>query len=74
MATPDDVAEVHAEIRQQAHARLGDDAARLRLLYGGSVKPDNARELLALADVDGALVGGASLKVEDFWAIAEACP
>lgn len=74
VATPDDVAEVHAEIRQQAHARLGDDAARLRLLYGGSVKPDNARELLALADVDGALVGGASLKVEDFWAIAEACP
>ncbi|GAA0591480.1 triose-phosphate isomerase [Caenispirillum bisanense] len=74
VATPDDVAEVHAEIRKQAHTRLGDEAARLRILYGGSVKPDNARELLALADVDGALVGGASLKVEDFWAIAQACP
>lgn len=74
VATPDDVAEVHAEIRKQAREKMGDDAARLRILYGGSVKPDNAKELLALTDVDGALVGGASLKVEDFWAIAQGCP
>jgi len=44
-----------------------------RILYGGSVNPKNAREILSLAEVDGALVGGASLKAEDFWAIAEAC-
>ena len=48
------------------------DAASVRLLYGGSVKPENARELLHVADVDGALVGGASLKPADFWAIARA--
>jgi triosephosphate isomerase len=42
------------------------------MLYGGSVNPKNAREILTLDDVDGALVGGASLKAEDFWAIAEA--
>ena len=45
----------------------------MRILYGGSVKPDNARELLAVADVDGALVGGASLKADDFLAIIAAC-
>ena len=45
-----------------------------RILYGGSVNPGNAREILALADVDGGLIGGASLKPDDFWAIAEACP
>jgi triosephosphate isomerase len=43
------------------------------MLYGGSVNPKNATEILALPDVDGALVGGASLKTDDFWAIAEAC-
>jgi triosephosphate isomerase len=46
----------------------------VRILYGGSVNPANAREILSLAEVDGALVGGASLKADDFWAIAEACP
>jgi triosephosphate isomerase len=71
-ATPEDVAEMHGEIRKQAREKLGSDASRLRILYGGSVKPGNAPELLALSDVDGALVGGASLKVEDFWAIAKA--
>ncbi|EKV28387.1 Triosephosphate isomerase [Caenispirillum salinarum AK4] len=71
-ATPDDVAEMHGEIRKKAHEKLGSEANRLRILYGGSVKPANAEELLALTDVDGALVGGASLKVEDFWAIAKA--
>ena len=48
--------------------------ADTRILYGGSVNPANAREILSLAEVDGALVGGASLKADDFWAIAEACP
>ena len=56
-------------------AALGADAAdSIRLLYGGSVKPGNAAELLAVADVDGALVGGASLVAEDIWEIARACP
>ena len=50
-----------------------DDAAATRILYGGSVKPDNAAALLGLADVDGALVGGASLKASDFLAIAAGC-
>ena len=66
--TSEDVAQVHATIR----ALLGPSGARTRLLYGGSVKPSNARELLGLADVDGALVGGASLKAEDFIGIAAA--
>lgn len=72
--TPDDVAEVHAEIRKVADARMGGGGADLRILYGGSVKPSNAMEFLGLRDVDGALVGGASLQVDDFWAIAESCP
>ena len=50
------------------------EAARLRILYGGSVKPGNAAAILALADVDGALVGGASLQADDFWAIIGSCP
>ncbi|HEX6959481.1 MAG TPA: triose-phosphate isomerase [Ferrovibrio sp.] len=69
--TPAQVAEVHAAIRQDLMARF-DDGAGFRLLYGGSVKPDNARQLMAVADVDGALVGGASLKINDFWPIVEA--
>jgi triosephosphate isomerase len=64
--TTADIAEMHAAIR----ARIPSGA---RILYGGSVNPKNAREILALDDVDGALVGGASLKAEDFWAIAQAC-
>ncbi len=71
-ATPADVAEIHALIRQDLLKRLAD-GARVRILYGGSVKPSNAGELMAVADVDGALVGGASLKVEDFWGIAASC-
>ena len=63
------VAEVHADIRREIAGRVGDPAA-VRLLYGGSVKPANAKELLNLPNVDGALVGGASLKAEDFLAIA----
>ena len=70
-ATPDDVATAHAHIRGVLGQILGREAADgIRILYGGSVKPANAAELLALADVDGALVGGASLKADDFWAIA----
>jgi triosephosphate isomerase len=66
-----EVAEVHRHLRDLAGLVMGD-AAKLRLLYGGSVKPGNAAELLAIAHVDGALVGGASLKADDFWAIARA--
>jgi triosephosphate isomerase len=70
-ATPADVAQVHAEIRRLLVGLVGEGAKAVRILYGGSVKPDNAGELLSQANVDGALVGGASLKAEDFWAIAE---
>jgi triosephosphate isomerase len=61
-----DIGEIHRVIR----AGIPDGT---RILYGGSVNPKNAAEILALGDVDGALVGGASLKAEDFWAIAQAC-
>lgn len=72
--TAQDVQDVHAAIRAEVAAKLGQKVADgMRLLYGGSVKPSNAVELMALSDVDGALVGGASLKVADFWAIIEAC-
>ena len=71
--TIDDIAAMHAHMRQVAGSVLGG-ADKLRLLYGGSVKPGNAVEILALEDVDGALVGGASLKAEDFLAIAAAAP
>jgi triosephosphate isomerase len=70
-ATPADVAQVHGHIRGLLERLLGGAGAAkaVRILYGGSVKPGNAAELLAVADVDGALVGGASLTAEDFWAI-----
>ncbi len=72
--TAADVAEMHAAIRVELGRILGKaPAAGVRLLYGGSVKPDNAAELMGVADVDGALVGGASLKAADFLAIARAC-
>ena len=70
--TSADVAAVHAFIRAQLAARFGAEAERIRILYGGSVKAANARELMAIANVDGALVGGASLKAEDFLGIAQA--
>ncbi|HVJ51210.1 MAG TPA: triose-phosphate isomerase [Aliidongia sp.] len=69
--TNDEVAAVHAHLRAGLAGLLAQGDA-VRILYGGSVKPGNAREFLALADVDGALVGGASLSAEDFWAIVEA--
>ncbi|MGN1062743.1 MAG: triose-phosphate isomerase [Alphaproteobacteria bacterium] len=66
-----DVAEVHTAIRQELAHLLGAVTAEgMRILYGGSVKPSNAKELLAVENVDGALIGGASLKADDFWAIA----
>lgn len=70
--TTGDVQDVHAAIRRDLVARFGAEGAKMRILYGGSVKPSNARELLAVANVDGALVGGASLKASNFLGIAEA--
>jgi triosephosphate isomerase len=72
-ATPADVAEIHALIRAELVRRLETGSA-VRILYGGSVKGANAGALMAVPDVDGALVGGASLKADEFWAIATSCP
>jgi triosephosphate isomerase len=70
---PNDIAEVHGFIRDSLAQRLGpEEAAKIRILYGGSVKPSNAGELLAVPNVNGALVGGASLKAADFYAIVSA--
>ncbi len=71
-ATPEQAQAVHAYIRQLVAARDPDGAARLRILYGGSVKPDNAAALFAMADIDGGLIGGASLSATDFLAICRA--
>ena len=68
-----DIAEVHDAMRAQLVERMSD-GDQVRLLYGGSVKPGNAAEILALANVNGALVGGASLNADDFLAIAAAAP
>ena len=67
--TPDDVSEAHAFIRGRLAKRVGN-GEQVRILYGGSVKPANAKELLTLPNVNGALVGGASLKADDFLGIA----
>jgi triosephosphate isomerase len=67
-----DVAEMHAAIRARLGALLGANGAAVRILYGGSVKADNAAELMAVVDVDGALVGGASLTAAQFVPIIEA--
>ena len=71
-ATPEQAQDACALIRGLVESRSGDAAAAIRVLYGGSVKPGNAAELIALPDVDGALVGGASLDPGDFSAIVEA--
>lgn len=68
--TPADVSKVHGLIRIKLIERFGDVGRAIRILYGGSVKPDNAAALLRARDCDGALVGGASLKAKDFLAIA----
>ena len=68
VATPEQAQEVHAFIRTRIAAKHGEGRGRRRsaILYGGSVKPDNVKGLMALPDVDGALVGGASLKADSF--------
>ena len=68
--TPADVAEMHALIRRQLTGRFRAEGEGIRILYGGSVKASNAKELMSVANVDGALVGGASLKADEFLAIA----
>ncbi len=72
--TAADVEQIHKFIRDSLTGRFRGEGAGMRILYGGSVKPSNAAELMAVANVDGALVGGASLKAADFLAIAQACP
>src|SRR6266481_1089234 len=71
--TAGDVEQIHGFIRELLIARFKGEGARIRILYGGSVKPSNAAELMAVANVNGALVGGASLKAADFLAIASGC-
>jgi triosephosphate isomerase len=71
--TAKDVEQVHAFIRSVLTDRFKGEGGRIRILYGGSVKPSNAAELMAVANVNGALVGGASLKAADFLAIAAGC-
>ncbi len=72
-ATPEDAQNVHQKLRQLLHGLYGPEiAARTRIIYGGSVKPSNALELFAQPDIDGGLIGGASLKPEDFVGIVKA--
>ena len=68
--TPGDVAEMHGFIRRNLAERFAAAGEGIRILYGGSVKASNAKELMGVADVDGALIGGASLKADEFLAIA----
>jgi triosephosphate isomerase len=72
--TARDVEQIHGFIRELLTSRFNGEGARMRILYGGSVKPSNAAELMAVKNVNGALVGGASLKAADFLAIAKGCP
>lgn len=72
--TAEDVKQVHQFIRDNLITRFKGEGAKIRILYGGSVKPSNAAELMAVPNVNGALVGGASLKAADFLAIAAGCP
>ncbi|MFZ6742367.1 triose-phosphate isomerase [Undibacterium sp. JH2W] len=71
-ATPEMAQEVHHFLRQQVVARDAGAAEKVQILYGGSMKPENARELLAMPDIDGGLIGGAALKSQDFLAIIAA--
>jgi triosephosphate isomerase (TIM) len=70
--TTDEIAEMHGAIRRRLVDRFGPDGEQVRILYGGSVKPSNAAEIFAVGDVNGALVGGASLKAADFMPIVAA--
>jgi triosephosphate isomerase len=71
-ATPAMAQEVHAQLRQQVATRDAAVAGGMRILYGGSMKPENAKELLAQPDIDGGLIGGAALKAVDFLGIVHA--
>lgn len=71
-ATPQMAQDVHAMLRQKLSAKSRAAAEVVQILYGGSMKPDNAKELLAMPDIDGGLIGGASLKSSDFLAIVRA--
>ena len=71
VATPAQAEEVHAAIRSEMKSLLGTQGEQVRLLYGGSVKPDNVAELMQQKNIDGALVGGASLKAQDFLALCQ---
>jgi triosephosphate isomerase len=70
--TVSEITEMHAAIRRRLDDRFGADGRKVRILYGGSVKPSNAAEIFSIADVNGALVGGASLKAADFIPIVAA--
>ncbi|HUH75825.1 MAG TPA: triose-phosphate isomerase, partial [Devosia sp.] len=70
--TNDDIARMHAVIRHSLVERFGDTGLGMRILYGGSLKPQNAREILAVENVNGGLVGGASLLAKDFYTIISA--
>ena len=72
-ATPQMAQDVHAFLRGQLSVKSAEAANTVRILYGGSMKPENAKELLAMADIDGGLIGGAALKAADFLAIISAC-
>jgi triosephosphate isomerase len=73
VATPEQAEEVHADLRKLMESRYNSEvAAAVRIQYGGSVKPNNAKDLLTQPNIDGALVGGASLKAEDFLGIIKA--
>jgi triosephosphate isomerase len=72
-ASPEQVQEMHEFIRETVRKAFGSDIAEaVCILYGGSVKPDNAKEIFSKPDVDGGLIGGAALKVDDFVAIVNA--
>jgi triosephosphate isomerase len=72
-ATPEIAAETHRFLRKCAEEKFGDQAGALRILYGGSVKPDNIQGLMAQEELDGALVGGASLDAKSFASIVNGC-
>lgn len=71
-ATPQMAQDVHAMLRERVHAKSAGASEGIQILYGGSMKPDNAKELLSMPDIDGGLIGGASLKAADFLAIVHA--
>lgn len=73
-ATPEMAQEVHAALREKLRACNADAAQRTLVLYGGSMKPDNAADLMAQPDIDGGLIGGAALKADDFLGIVRAAP